>query len=280
MPAVSRFQDSTGPAHVGSGAILNVAGYLFVALDGLDELRARLHHALAETGVVGTVLLAGEGINVSLAGPDAAVARACEALRTDVRLAALRFRHSRSDEAPFGRLKVRVRPEIIAFDGRGRTDAPRAPAVAPDELARWLDGERPEVRLLDTRNAYEIDAGAFEGTLALGIDHFRDFRQAVDAALAEGTLDTATPVVTYCTGGVRCEKAAPWLLERGFDEVWQLDGGILAWLQDRGDERWRGDCFVFDDRVSVDASLRPTGATSCPRCNAAIRGQACACVSA
>ncbi len=286
MPAVSRFQDAVDPtrspsgARAGSGAILNVAGYRFVALDDLEALRTRLVDALNEAGVVGTVLLASEGINVSLAGSDAAVRTACEALRADARLAPLKLRRTRSDAPPFGRLKVRVRPEIIAFDGAGRADAPRAPAVAPEELARWLDGGRPEVRLLDTRNAYEVDAGAFEGALALEIDHFRDFREAVDAALADGTLDTSTPLVTYCTGGVRCEKAAPWLLERGFDEVWQLDGGILGWLEERGAQRWRGDCFVFDDRVSVDTALRPSGATLCPRCNAAVRDAPCGCVSA
>lgn len=266
--------------------VLNASGYLFVPLDGLPGLRDRLEVGLARAGVRGTVLLAPEGINVALAGTDAAVALARDALAADPRLAPLRLGTSRSSEAPFERLKVRLRDEIIAFDGAGRSAdrgagapaATRAPAVAPDELARWLDGARPEVRLLDARNRFEIEAGGFEDALSLEIDRFRDFRAAVDAALADGTLDPTVPLVTYCTGGVRCEKAAPWLLERGFEEVWQLDGGILGWLARRGGERWRGDCFVFDGRVSLDARLHPTGATLCPRCGGAVApGGSCRC---
>ena len=270
--------------------ILNVSGYLFTTVDDPAALRERLERELGACGVRGTVLVAGEGVNVALAGDADAVARARAALATDPRLAPLRLKESRSDAAPFARLKVRVRSEIIAFDG-GRLDAAaRAPAVTPDELARWLgdgldddggdpggDGRRA-VRLLDTRNAYEIEAGAFEGAIDLGIGHFRDFRAAVEAALADGTLDLETPLVTYCTGGVRCEKAAPWLIGRGFEAVWQLDGGILGWLAARGGERWTGDCFVFDERVSVDAALAPTGATPCRGCGTAVRpGTRCGC---
>ena len=280
------------PSACAAGApTLNVSGYLFTAVDDPEALRERLERELGACAVRGTVLVAAEGINVALAGDAAAVARARAALAADPRLAPLRLKESRSEAVPFGRLKVRVRPEIIAFDG-GRLDAAaRAPAVTPDELARWLDdgpdgggpgdgpgGGRRAVRLLDARNAYEVEAGAFEGAIDLGIDHFGEFRDAVEAALADGTLDPAAPLVTYCTGGVRCEKATPWLIERGFERVWQLDGGILDWLAARGAERWRGDCFVFDGRVSVDAALRPTGATPCPGCGTAVRpGARCGC---
>ena len=273
--------------------ILNVSGYLFTTVDDPDALRERLERELGASGVRGTVLVAREGVNVALAGDADAVARARAALAADPRLAALRLKESRSDAAPFARLKVRLRPEIIAFDGGSLDAAARAPAVTPDELARWLEdgldgdgdgdggpggGDRRAVRLLDTRNAYEVEAGAFEGAIDLGIGHFREFRAAVEAALADGTLDPATPLVTYCTGGVRCEKAAPWLIGRGFEAVWQLDGGVLDWLAARGGDRWTGDCFVFDERVSVDASLAPTGATLCRGCGTAVRpGVRCGC---
>ena len=256
---------------------LNVSGYLFAPVADPDATRESLERALGECGVRGTVLIAREGINVALAGAPEAVARAEAELVADPRFAALRLKRSVSDAPPFARLKVRVRPEIIGFDGTDRGAAARAPAVGPDELARRLDaGER--LTLLDTRNAYEVEAGAFEGALSLGIGHFREFKSAVEAALADGRLDVSTPLVTYCTGGVRCEKAAPWLIERGFREVLQLDGGILDWFAARGTERWRGDCFVFDERVSVDPSLAPTGAALCAGCGAAVRpGAACAC---
>ena len=256
---------------------VNVSGYLFVPVDDPEALAGRLGRELAACAVRGTVLVAPEGVNVALAGDEAAVARAREALARDARLAPLRLKESRSETPPFARLEVRVRPEIIAFDGAGRAGAPRAPAVSPDTLARWLDAGR-DVLLLDARNGYEVATGTFEGALSLDIDRFRDFAGAVDAALADGRLDPSVPVVTFCTGGVRCEKAAPWLLERGFREVWQLDGGVLDWLAARGAERWTGDCFVFDDRVSVDAALAPTGAALCPACGAGVRpGAACAC---
>ena len=261
-----------------SPPVVNLSGYRFVAVDDPAALARRLEGELDACGVRGTVLVAPEGVNVAIAGTEAATACARRALAADARLAGLPLKPSRSDAPPFARLKVRVRAEIIAFDG-GRLDATeRAPALSADTLARWLDGERGGVRLLDTRNAYEVRTGAFEGALSLDIDHFREFTAAVEAALADGTLDLEAPLVTYCTGGVRCEKAAPWLLDRGFAEVWQLDGGILDWLARRGAERWRGDCFVFDDRLSVDAALAPTGAGLCAGGGAAVRpGAPCAC---
>ena len=257
--------------------VVNLSGYRVVAVDDPEALRDALEDGLGASGVRGTVLVAPEGVNVAIAGTADQVARARRALDADPRLAGLALKASPSGVPPFARLKVRVRPEIIAFDGTSLAGTERAPAVSPATLARWLDGERADVRLLDTRNAYEVETGAFRGALSLGIDHFREFAGAVEAALADGTLELDAPLVTYCTGGVRCEKAAPWLLERGFSEVWQLDGGILDWLAARGAERFEGDCFVFDGRGSVDAALRPTGASLCPACGAAVRpGARCA----
>jgi len=282
MPAPADLQ--TPPVRDGSphgcvAPIVNVSGYRFTALDGLSERRANLHAALLDTGVLGTVLLAGEGINVSLAGDEGAIGQAVRILDEDVRLAGLWLKRSVSTSHPFSKLKVRIRREIIAFDGDAVPCIPRpdAPRVAPATLRRWLDGER-NVRLLDTRNDYEIEAGGFARATSLGIGHFRDFKAAVETALADGRLRLDEPLVTFCTGGIRCEKAAPWLLERGFDEVHQIEGGILNWLEREGDAHWSGDCFVFDDRVSLTPALGETGATLCPRCHRAVpAGEACRC---
>ena len=273
-PSVTDSSPTTPPSDAG---VLNLSGYRFVALDALPERRARLERDLAAAGVLGTVLLAPEGINVAIAGSDAACARARAALDAHPPCAGLHLKESRSGTVPFGRLKVRLRDEIIAFDGPGGPARPAAPTLAPETLARWLEEGR-DVTLLDTRNDYEIDAGTFEGAVALGIDSFRDFGEAARRAVAEGRLDPERPVVTFCTGGVRCEKAAPWLLEHGFREVWQIEDGVLGWFARCGARHWRGDCFVFDERVAVSPALEPSGAALCEGCRrVVVPGERCGC---
>lgn len=157
------------------------------------------------------------------------------------------------------------------------TSLETAPAISPAELAGWLDRGQ-DFTLLDTRNDYEVASGSFARAQHLDIGVFRQFTAAVEAGLADGSLDPDKPVVTFCTGGIRCEKAAPWLLERGFREVHQLEGGILNYFEQCGGRHWQGDCFVFDDRVEVDAGLRPTGASLCRHCQHAVpAGQSCRC---
>ena len=265
-------------------SVVNLSGYRFVGLDDPPALRARLHAALERTGVLGTVLLAEEGVNVALAGSREACEAAREALDAEPPLAGLWLKESRSETPPFSRLKVRVRREIIAFDGdaaRSRAAArPDAPTLAPEALARWL-AEGRTLTLLDARNAYEVDSGTFVGARHLDIERFTDFGEAVERAVLDGRLDPTTPVVTFCTGGVRCEKAAPWLLEHGFAEVWQLEGGVLNWFERCGGAHWRGDCFVFDDRVEIDPTLAPSGATLCTACHRAVpAGEHCRCDAA
>ena len=260
--------------------IINLSGYRFVSLEHVPVLQADLERELGATGVLGTILLADEGINVAIAGPRTAINAARECLNRYPALAGLWLKESLSDTLPFSKLKIRVRREIIAFDGGELTidpDSGIAPTVAPTTLRAELDGPSPPV-LLDTRNDYEIAAGGFTQALSLGIDNFRDFRAAVDAALDDQRLSLETPLVTFCTGGIRCEKAAPWLVERGFKDVRQIEGGILNWLASQDGAHWQGDCFVFDDRVTVDSALVPTGSARCPRCHRAVgTGECCSC---
>ncbi len=245
----------------------NISAYKFIDLDLLPLLQADMMEALSDCGVLGTVLLASEGINVALAGPDSAIKEARTWFSGDSRFSDLWFKESTSTFLPFSKLKVRIRHEIIAFDG-GRTKPLEHPApnLAPDTLKQWLDEGRT-FTLLDTRNRYEVESGTFRQAVALDIDTFRDFTTAASA------LDDAVkeqPVVTFCTGGVRCEKAAPWMLQNGFKEVYQIEGGILNYLEQCGGDHWDGDCFVFDDRVEVDAQLCETGALLCPTCHRAV----------
>jgi UPF0176 protein len=237
--------------------ILNIAAYRFVTIGHLPRLRAALETRCEGLHLKGTILLAAEGLNLFLAGATAEVEAFLETLRSDARFARMAVKRSWSAVQPFDRLKVKIKREIVPMHrpeiNPGETPAPR---LAPRELKRWLDEGRAVV-LLDTRNQFEIDSGTFENTLSLGLKSFSDFPRATPA-LPEELKDE--PIVTFCTGGIRCEKAAPWLISQGFREIYQLEGGILNYFEQCGAAHFRGECFVFDQRVALDASLRPTGA--------------------
>jgi UPF0176 protein len=237
--------------------ILNISAYRFTPLADMAPLRERLLAAARQRELKGTVLLAEEGINLFLAGTAPAVRGWLDDLRADPRFASLDPKESWSDTVPFKRLVVKVKREIIRMDGPAvRPAQGRAPAIAPRTLARWLaqghDDKGNPVVLLDTRNAFEVDAGRFEGTIDWRLAKFSDFPAALEAR--RGELEGKT-VVSYCTGGIRCEKAALVMREQGLD-AWQLEGGILHYFdQTDGAPHWRGDCFVFDQRIALDSAL-------------------------
>ena len=238
--------------------VLNVSSYRFVPLDDLEGLRLRLHERAAAAGLKGTVLLAEEGINLFLAGEADALRGWLDALREEAPFAGLDAKESWSDGMPFKRLKVKVKREIIRMNMPAvRPSAGRAPAVAPATLVRWLqagryDEGRPVV-MLDTRNGFEVDAGAFEGAIDWRLERFSDFPAAVAERRAELAGRT---VVSYCTGGIRCEKAALVMQDLGVERAYQLEGGILRYFeQTEGAPHWRGRCFVFDERETLGADL-------------------------
>ncbi len=245
-----------------SGTI-NLSCYKFVRLDGLEALRDRVKSACLAQGLKGTVLLAPEGINFFLAGPRPALAAALSVLRSVPGLEDLNPKESPSSEQPFRRMLVKIKREIIAFGVAGVDPAGSpAPRLRPSELRRWIEEGRT-FTLLDTRNHYEVRMGTFKGAVAPPIWNFRDFPAALES-LPEATK--RHPVVTFCTGGIRCEKAAPLLRLRGFEEVYQLDGGILKYFEEVGGAHYEGECFVFDARVGVGPDLRPTGSVLCHNC--------------
>ena len=242
--------------------MLNLAAYHFAPVDDPRVLADRLHEAASLAGLKGTILVAGEGINLFLAGEDAALRGFVAALREDPRFATLQAKYSHSERVPFARLKTKVKPEIISFrDDRATPLAAgrRAPVVDPPTLARWLaqgrrdDAGRPVV-LLDTRNAQEVEHGTFAGALTLPITRFTELPGAL-APHREALRGTT--VVSFCTGGIRCEKAALWMRQDGMDNVVQLDGGILGYFEQVGGAGYDGRCFVFDDRVALDPQLQP-----------------------
>ncbi len=243
-------------------SIVNIAAYKFVGLPDADDLREPLLARAQALALKGTILLAPEGINLFLAGTAEAIAVFLAQLREDARFADLEVKFSQSEAVPFGRMRVRRKREIIRMDHPTiRPEAGRAPSVAATTLARWLaqghDDAGREVVMLDTRNAFEVDVGTFRNAIDWRIERFTQFPEAVQAHRAE--LEGKT-VVSFCTGGIRCEKAAIYMEDIGIEHVYQLEGGILKYFEETGGPGYDGACFVFDERVALDPQLKPVAA--------------------
>jgi UPF0176 protein len=250
----------TAPA---PAAITNIAAYQFATLSGLKELRERLASQCKDWGLKGTILLSTEGINLFIAGQQAEVDLLVADLRNIPGLEGLTPKVSESAQQPFRRMLVRIKKEIIAFGVEGIEPAKyTSPRIEARTLKQWLDEGR-SVTLLDTRNDYEVKLGTFKGAHVIGVDHFRDFPDAVRRLPEEMKQQ---PIVTFCTGGIRCEKAAPFMEREGFEQVWQLEGGILKYFEEVGGAHYDGECFVFDQRVGVDPALSETESTQCFVC--------------
>ena len=240
-------------------SVLNISAYRFVGIDDPPALRDRLAPRAGMLGLLGTILIAREGINLFLAGAPEAVGTFLDDLRADQRFAGLEAKESWSQQQPFRKLLVKVKREIIRMNHPAiQPAAGRAPALDAATLKRWLDqghdDEGRPVVTLDTRNAFEVDQGTFEGALDWRLHKFSEFPAALQAHAAGLAGKT---IVSFCTGGIRCEKAAILMREAGLDHVWQLDGGILKYFETAGAAHFRGHCFVFDERELLDARLAP-----------------------
>ncbi|PKO73013.1 MAG: sulfurtransferase [Betaproteobacteria bacterium HGW-Betaproteobacteria-17] len=240
-------------------SVVNISCYKFVSLTDREGLKADLSARCQALGLMGTILLAPEGINVFLAGSRTAIDAIVATLRADPRFSDLQPKESLSDAPPFRKMRVRLKQEIITMKHPLiRPEAARAPSVAAATLKRWLDrgtddAGRPLV-MLDTRNDYEVAAGTFDNAIDYGIGIFSEF----PPRLAEHRTDYAgKTVVSFCTGGIRCEKAAIHMKAIGIEHVYQLEGGILKYFEEVGGAHYRGDCFVFDEREAVSADLQP-----------------------
>ena len=240
-------------------SVVNISCYKFVTLTDREALKADLTARCLELDLKGTILLAPEGINVFLAGSRDAIDAIVAHLRADARFADLQPKESLSAEPPFKRMRVRLKKEIITMKyPLIRPEEGRAPSVAATTLKQWLDrgcdDEGRPVVMLDTRNDYEVAAGSFENAIDYGIGIFSEF----PPRLAEHRADYAgKTVVSFCTGGIRCEKAAIHMKEIGIEHVYQLEGGILKYFEEVGGAHYHGDCFVFDGREAVSADLQP-----------------------
>ena len=243
--------------------VKNISAYCFAPLEEIKSLRSRLTTACRGWGLRGTILLATEGINLFVAGPAGEIDQLLKLLQSVPGLERLEPKVSESRTQPFSRMLVKIKKEIIAFGVAG-IDPARSPApkLTARELKRWLDEGRV-VTLLDTRNDYEVDLGTFHNAVSIGIKNFREFPPAV-AQLP--TLEKHRPIVLFCTGGIRCEKAAPYLIQQGFSQVFQLEGGILKYFEECGSDHFQGECFVFDKRVGLASDLGESGHGLCYVC--------------
>jgi RluA family pseudouridine synthase len=243
--------------------ITNIAAYKFVSLSDLRVLRARLLALCKSWELKGTILLSAEGINLFVAGLPEKIDLLLVELRSWPGLEDFQVKVSETDHQPFNRMLVRLKKEIISFGVEGINPAQRtSPKLSARELKQWLDEGRP-VTLLDTRNDYEVKLGTFRNAQTMGIEHFRKFPEAV-RKLPDTMKEQ--PIVMFCTGGIRCEKAGPFMEREGFTNIFQLDGGILKYFEECGGAHYDGECFVFDKRVGVDPGLQETDSDQCFQC--------------
>ncbi|WP_179401731.1 sulfurtransferase [Burkholderia guangdongensis] len=257
-------------------SIVNLAAYRFVSIDSTEAWRPLVAARCNELGLRGTILLAPEGINLFIAGPRDATDAFIAYLRDDPlfegKFADLQFKESLSDAQPFRRMLVRLKREIITMKKPTiRPELGRAPSVDARTLKAWLDrghddDGRPVV-MLDTRNAFEVDVGTFDHALDYRIAKFSEFPDVIEANRAD--LEGKT-VVSFCTGGIRCEKAAIHMKGAGIDHVYQLEGGILKYFEEVGGAHYHGDCFVFDYRTALNPQLEPTANVTCFACRAVV----------
>lgn len=240
------------------------AFYLFESLPGFEDLQDPLLAFCRARDLRGSILLAPEGINGTVGGSKGAIDELMDYLRSQPGLAELREKRSFADGPIQRRMKVRLKREIVTFDMPDFDPGQRTGTYV--EPSDWNDLiSRDDVLLIDTRNDYEVDVGTFEGAVNPNTRSFRDFIDYTREKLDPGTQ----PVVAmFCTGGIRCEKASAYLLDQGFEQVFHLKGGILQYLEDvpKQDSKWEGECFVFDERVTVDHDLHPGSFDMCRAC--------------
>jgi len=244
--------------------IVVAALYRFVSLDNYTELRQPLLKQMLKNNIKGTLLLAREGINGTVAGTRSSIDVLLDWIRADHRLQDLDCKFSYEDEMPFYRSRVKLKKEIVTMGVEG-IDPKRSAGtyVKPTDWNALISD--PEITLVDTRNTYESGIGSFRNATLANTDSFRDFPQ-----YASDNLNPAThqKVAMFCTGGIRCEKSTAYLKQQGFKEVYHLQGGILKYLEEvpESESLWQGECFVFDNRVSVNHALQKGSYDQCHAC--------------
>jgi UPF0176 protein len=255
-----------------TGHYVNIAAYKFVSFDDTEEMRPKFQALCAELKLRGTILLTPEGINMFLSGLHEDIERYLSWLRADARFADIEVKYSYSAEQSHKRMLVKIKSEIITMRmPLIKPELARAPSVEATTLKRWLDQGHDDkgrpVVMVDTRNDFEVDVGTFDNTVDYRIAKFTEFPEVIAAHKEDFAGKT---VVTFCTGGIRCEKAAIHMQDIGYDNVYQLEGGILKYFEDVGGAHYTGDCFVFDYRTALNPKLEPSETVQCFACRAVV----------
>ena len=241
---------------------VNIAGYKFVEISNKEDLRKKFKDFCADSDILGTILLSNEGINFFLSGYKKNINSFLEYLDDDDRFRSIPIKQSFSEKCAFRKMNVRLKKEIISMGIEEISPSLMSgEKISPQKFRDWLE-ENKDITILDTRNDYEIRLGSFKNSVNLNLSTFRGFPEAI----ANSSFDREKTVVMFCTGGIRCEKASAEMINQGFKDVRQLEGGILGYFESVGGEYWDGDCFVFDRRVAVDSNLNVTNVEVCFAC--------------
>ena len=237
--------------------------YKFVEIKNLKELKNKILAFLKENNIYGTILIANEGINGTISGDNPKIINLINFLKSDVRFSNIEYKLSFTDKNPFYRTKVKLKKEIVTLGVKIKKTHYNATYINPEEWNEFI--KKDDVILIDTRNKYETSIGSFINSVDPKTDSFRDFPNFVKN---NSDLPKNKKIAMFCTGGIRCEKSTAYLKSKGFKYVYHLKGGILNYLKkiDKKDSLWKGDCFVFDNRVSVDHNLKKGNYDQCHAC--------------
>jgi len=242
---------------------INIAGYRFTPIDDIEATLNQLKCLCADLDIKGSIYLATEGVNIGLSGNILEIQTFRSRLNQDSLFADIRFHELYSLERPYSKMTVKTKAELVPIEDNtlrvGDFDHQYLP---PKELKQWLDSNKDFI-LLDMRNDFEFELGTFDQAQHLGLRRFRKLQTKAEEL---SNLPKDKPIVTFCTGGIRCEKAAPYLEKFGFSQVFQLEGGIIEYLRQTKGAHWHGNCFVFDDRVSITSKLNPQHFDLCTDC--------------
>ena len=246
-----------------SGNYKNIAGYRFVTISDPQHYRQLFKEFCCKYDLKGTILLSKEGINFYMSGSVLDITKFCDFLEEHELFSKIMMKESYSDYHPYTRMLIKVKKEIIAIhDAAIKPEEMTGDHLSPSEFRDWME-QGKDMTILDTRNTYESRVGTFQNSTRLNIKYFSEFPDAIMTLPAEMK---SKPLVMYCTGGIRCEKASSVLINAGFKEVYQIEGGILNYFENCGGDYWDGDCFVFDRRVALNPDLKETETATCYRC--------------
>ena len=253
-----------------TASVTHIAGYEFKEIEQPDQLHKTLTAYSAQVHVMGNVYICREGINLSLAGSRSDIDFMLNKVTNELGFTKLLVHTTYCDGIPYKKLLLKVRGKLVPSPPiiENANDT-KASYLSSEQLKEWLD-EGKDFTLLDMRNRFEVDLGSFENAKHLDIRNFRDLEYDKEQEKIN-QLDKNKPVVTFCTGGIRCEKGAPYLAQFGFKDVYQLHGGILGYLAKYKNKHWQGDCFVFDDRVCLDTDLNPLYTRLCQDCQITLK---------